>query len=1351
MVGKVNKEDYLRRREAWINRRRGVKPGGPFDPASRGRAIREMERQEAARGNRRSGLNLQSVNGPSSTTTWSSIGPAPLPKGQTQNLVKPVSGRVTSIAINPTNPNIVYVGAAQGGVYRTLDGGTTWTPLLDNAQTLAIGSVAIAPSQPSTVYVGTGEGNFACDTFFGVGIYRIDNADSASPVITGPLNKDGSNNDVFSGWSIDKIVVHPTNPDIIFVGVAWGRGGIGCALPPVFSRPGLFRSTDATSASPTFAKLTIAGAQFGTFDGVTDIEFEPGNPNNLLAGVIRESGSGVYRTTNALDATPTFTRTLAAGNRVEIAINKVGSQITVFAATGDNLGSLFRSTDGGATWSSAIGTSGFCDGQCTYDMPIAIDPTNANVVYLGGAGEYGSNSHILTKVTNALTTPTFTPMQDGLHPDEHAIEIDPTNSNIVWTGNDGGIFKSTDGASTWVSLNSRGFNATQFQSIALHPTDRYFTLGGTQDNGTEWLKPDNTWALADTGDGGYSLIDQNAADTTNVTMYHQTPFLDGFARVTNTAQAHEWGWTFIDIGALGDGPSEFYAPMALGPGNPNTVYFGSDRLWRSSDRGNTMTVVSQTALPAIAAIGISPQNDSVRVVGLDNGEVWRTTTGSSILDDVSGAIPRKYIGKVKVDPNDQNTAYVTLAGYFANSTAHIYKTTNLSNAAPTWTGIDGGQIPDIPVNAFAIDPANSNNLYAGTDIGVYQSTDGGTTWAPFGDGLPRVAVFDMAIQNSNRILRIATHGRGIWEISIDNNPGTLQGTIYDNYSAGAISGATVTLVNASTTTNGSGFYQFTNIPPGTYDIMVSAAGYSGGKLTGVVVPAGGTKTLSIGVTPAANSGCLIDTSQSDFQSGTANDSVDLGSSPGDVKLALTPIAALDQINTFSTGFIISPFLNGNNWYAQTFTAGDNGRLMSVDVLLSTASGGTPGTVTVEIRNTSGSSPGSTILASATLGVFSSTPFIFYNALFASPPTVTIGTKYAIVRHANTGGPFRSLVKGSDSYSGGGVATSTNSGTSWSLFTDDMWFNTYIAPQLYLFAGTLISSVKDASAAPGGTANWTTLSWTATTPSILGQHSFVVFQVAGSNNAGGPFNFVGPDGTANTFFTTSGASLSQFNGNRYLMYKAYLGTINNFITPTLSDVTVCFSNTLGVDTVWPVAGRASGAQTLTITGELAGLSTVTMGGTPVAWSYAIGTSAIEFTTPAHAVGAVDIVLTPTSGSPVTRTKAFAYLPTVFTDDTLTVGVTTAKAQHILEIRQAVDALRAVAGLGSAPWTDPTLSPFSTMIRAVHILELRTLLEDAASRLGYPPGPGYTDPGVTSGFVIKKAHIEDLRQRIRNIAG
>jgi CSLREA domain-containing protein len=193
--------------------------------------------------------------------------------------------------------------------------------------------------------------------------------------------------------------------------------------------------------------------------------------------------------------------------------------------------------------------------------------------------------------------------------------------------------------------------------------------------------------------------------------------------------------------------------------------------------------------------------------------------------------------------------------------------------------------------------------------------------------------------------------------------------------------------------------------------------------------------------------------------------------------------------------------------------------------------------------------------------------------------------------------------------------------------------------------------------------------------------------------------------------------------------------------------------LRIDNVNPPAGRTSGGQQISLTGAFANLSTVTMGGVAASWVYTNGggdTSAITVTTPAHAVGAVQIDLTPLSGNPYSKANAFAYLPTVFTDNTLTVGVTTAKAQHIIELREAVDAMRAVAGLGPAPWTDPTLSPTSTIIKAVHILELRTYLDNAASLLGYATS-AYTDPSLTTGFVIKKVHIEELRQRIRTIAG
>ena len=196
-------------------------------------------------------------------------------------------------------------------------------------------------------------------------------------------------------------------------------------------------------------------------------------------------------------------------------------------------------------------------------------------------------------------------------------------------------------------------------------------------------------------------------------------------------------------------------------------------MYRSSDAGLNHTPVSQTFGVPISAIGISPQNDNVRIVGIRNGGIFGTTTGSAALTnlDTGNAVPNQFIARAVIDPNNVNTAYVTLSGF---GVTNVWKTTNLNNAPPTWVaaaGSGGNTLPQVPVNGFIVDPTNSNALYAGTDIGVFTSNDGGTNWTPFGTGLPRVAVFDMAIQPTSRTLRIATHGRGLWQIAL---PGALQ-------------------------------------------------------------------------------------------------------------------------------------------------------------------------------------------------------------------------------------------------------------------------------------------------------------------------------------------------------------------------------------------------------------------------------------------------------------------------------------------------------------------------------------------------------------------------------------------------
>ena len=1199
-AGKIDKEDYLRRREEHINKLRGVERGKPFDPGARGRAIRQLERQ-TGKPDKNSSVNenfsatnsatndatTNAATVDSATTTasvqsllsgpsWTSVGPSPIPNGQTFSVQQAVSGRVTAIAVHPNNSSVAYVGTAQGGVYRTTDGGATWTAIFDNAQTLAVGSIAIAPSQPSTIYVGTGEGNFGCDTFFGVGVYRIDNADSASPVMSGPFNQETSTgSDVLTGRSISKVLVHPTDPNTIFIAAnSGGIGGIGCDVHPTqASARGVYRSTNATSANATFQLLNTATANSGN-RSATDVEFEPGNPNVLWATVVGFSTAGdggVYRTTNALAATPTFTQVLTAGSttataRVELAINKVGTAVTVYAVTSDGSGAVKRTTNNGGAWTTLTAANGFCGTQCFYDMPVAVDPNNAAILYIGGNAD-GTSTAILKKSTNATATASFTKVQNGLHADSHAIEVDPSNTSNVWFGSDGGVWKSSDAAATWTSLNNTGFNATQFQSVARHPIDANYSIGGTQDNGTERMRADGTWTRTDYGDGGFALIDQNATNTTTVRQYHTyynqvgTGGIVGFATTTSSTAFENW--SFLGCGGTANGLScndsavEFYAPIALGPGNPNTLYFGTDRLYRSTNSGSTMTVVSQqfAAGVSVSAIGVSPQADAVRVVGLSNGKIFRTVTGgasSATMTDVTGAIPAKYVSRVVVDPNNQNTAYVTLAGFFGNSTtAHVYKTTDLNAASPTWTGIGVGAIPDVPVDAFAVDPSDSNYVYAGTDIGVYRSTDGGATWEPFSNGLPRVAVFDMSIHNASRTLRIATHGRGMWDISIAAPvaPGTLQGTVKDS-SNNAIGGASVSAGSNTTTADANGFYVFGEIAPGSYSVTASAQGYSSDTATGVSVTSGATTTRDFSLSNAPAHACFNDTTQADFQSG-AGASVDLNASPGSVQLANSGATALDQQQT-TFSFFVSP-INATAWMAQTFRPALSGRLSSVDVQLATATAGTAGPLVVEIRNTVSGAPGATVLATVTTSDVSSATNSWVPIAFPAPANVTAGTTYAIVLRGATGGDYRATRSNKSSYTNGAWYTSTNSGSTWAAQGQDLAFRTYVTPVSYAASGTLVSSLKDSNPAVGGSTSWTTLSWTATTPA----GTSVKFQVAGSNSAAGPFNFAGPDGTANTYFTASGSSLSQFNGQRYMKYKAYLATTSAGSTPTLSDVGLCY--------------------------------------------------------------------------------------------------------------------------------------------------------------------------------------------------
>jgi len=392
--------------------------------------------------------------------------------------------------------------------------------------------------------------------------------------------------------------------------------------------------------------------------------------------------------------------------------------------------------------------------------------------------------------------------------------------------------------------------------------------------------------------------------------------------------------------------------------------------------------------------------------------------------------------------------------------------------------------------------------------------------------------------------------------------GNLDGTVTDGTSGNPIAGATVTTGGTAadtTTTNASGFYSFTNIPTGAYSVTASGPGYASDTATSVTVTTGGTTTQDFALAPNL-SGCLTDTTASDFQAGVAA-GVDVATSPGDVLLASSGGGeTLDQQQ--NTLGVSGDIITTTSWQAQSFVPGITGSLTKLDVHMfcSGCSGSNPDVI-VDVRTTSGGLPTGAILASGTIPGFGSGSDGLYTATFGSPASLVAGTTYAFVLRLATDratGSYAATRSNNNQYANGARLVSSDSGSTWTAQGTDLGFHTYMTPPpVYVTSGSLVSPPRDANPVSTGIPHWTSMSWTATTPASTS----VAFQLAVSDSPAGPFTFVGPDGTSGTFFTTSPAALpgGSFAG-RYLEYEVLLGTTDTSKTPALADVTVCYDNT-----------------------------------------------------------------------------------------------------------------------------------------------------------------------------------------------
>src|SRR6266508_2470960 len=662
-------------------------------------------------------------------TQWTAIGPNQISTSPT------TSGRINSIAIDPTNTNIIYIGAATGGVWKTINGGTSWTPLTDTQCSLAMGSIAIEHSNSQIIYAGTGEENFSLDSYYGCGILKSTNGGASWTQIGASVFDTAS-----GGAKIGKIVIHPTSTNTLLVASDFG----------------LYRSTDG-GANFT---LVLSGT-------ATDVVIDPSNPSIMyaaLGNIFGDAANGVYKSTDSGASFPTkLTTGFASSNVGRIGLGLAPAAPGTIYATVQNsstfgLLGIWKTTNGGTNWGQISATGAFCSTQCWYDMYITVHPTDAtaNTVYFGGLSLY--------KSTNGGSS--FTDIGATIHVDHHAFAFLPGTPTTIFSGNDGGLFKSTNSGTSWTSLNT-SLAITQFYSgFSIHPSDANIGLGGTQDNHTLQYTGSATWApviFSGVGgcDGGFTVIDQ----ATPTTQYAECQWSPG-AFYSGPRRSDSGGSFVVKVSGITTSESALFIPPLVGsPSSATTLYFGTTRVYKTTDRGENWAGSGTTLVsgfsPGVTAIAQAPSDANVIYAAANNGAgVFKSANGNGTYTPINTGLPNRTPTYIVVHPTDANTAFVMFSGFGGG---HVFKTTN---GGTSWSNISGN-LPDIPVNAIVLDPAApTTEILVGTDLGVYRTHDGGTTWTVFNTGLPNVPVLDLTYNATTGVLAAATHGRGVFKATL---------------------------------------------------------------------------------------------------------------------------------------------------------------------------------------------------------------------------------------------------------------------------------------------------------------------------------------------------------------------------------------------------------------------------------------------------------------------------------------------------------------------------------------------------------------------------------------------------------
>jgi autotransporter-associated beta strand protein len=690
---------------------------------------------------------------PLSNTTWTPIGPAPSANGNIAGN-GPISGRVTGIAADPTNANVIYLASAGGGVWKTVNGGSSWSPLTDTQSTLFMGAIAVAPTNPNIIYAATGDATNSSTSYYGRGILKSTNG-GASWVLLG--------NNVFNRKTFAQIVVDPTNPNIVYGAVA-GGGTNGTS-----GGTGIWKTTDGGS---TWTNTTSA---ISTTDRFTDVAIDSLNPQHLFCARSGGAGTtGIYVTFNG-GASWSLVGGLPSGPglaqpRVSVSASNPQVIYASFPSGNFHLLGIWRSGDGGVNWSQLPDVPDYLDGNAFYSTTLTVDPNAANTVYAGGVAGLLRSADGGQTWTNIIDGSDGT---TGAHWDHHAEAFD-ANGRLL-DGSDGGIWRlenSTPGSITWGDLNTN-LQISTFLDGAIDPTDPNNAFAVGQDNALTQFSGSTTWTQRDIGPGpdrGVVLINPQNPNR----VYQQVDKGEAGADFIRRSDDGGSTWVTINNGIDRAELQSAYAGFALDPSNGNHLVYGTDRVYESYDGGDTWAPIS-TPNTNGWTVNSTVTISHLAIAATDPHTVYATIAGHVFVTNNGGGtwVQRdpfnSSFGGLVVDPNNANVAF-TLGGQFG-----VQKVMRTTDGGVTWKPI-GGFLPDLPTYTLV---DNNGTLYVGNDNGVYTSTDDGGSWGKLGIGMPNVEVRDLEFNPATSTLAAFTYGRGAWQISTAPSASLVVSTLLD--------------------------------------------------------------------------------------------------------------------------------------------------------------------------------------------------------------------------------------------------------------------------------------------------------------------------------------------------------------------------------------------------------------------------------------------------------------------------------------------------------------------------------------------------------------------------------------------